>query len=369
MPTLWGRKLAKEDLANYCGEISQAAGVFPFEYTDGANRSTRAVRLANAAGLEMIVLCDRGMGIYDLLFKGVQLGFKTPVGPKHPAFGSSAKGDFRDSWPAGFLTTCGLANVGSPCVDAGDDLPQHGRIASIPAENILHGGIWTADDDYELFVEGTLHESRAFGADCTLTRRISTRIGATQFWIKDTVENRGLEPAPFMLLQHINIGFPLLDENALLLLPKTITTARDIDAKQGVEYCTSFEPPVPGYKEQVFYHDCEAHDGFVRVAIINRLFDQGAGIGVYVQYKKEDYPNLVQWKMMRQGSYVCGIEPANCLVEGRAKERERGTLQFLEPGEKRNLSMEIGLLSGAKELDNMENEFEWVDDDTESSRA
>jgi hypothetical protein len=60
---------------------------------------------------------------------------------------------------------------------------------------------------------------------------------------------------------------------------------------------------------------------------------------------------------MTHGLYVCGIEPANCHVDGRVRERERGTLQNLSPGEKKVLSMEIGVLYGAKELDSMESEF------------
>ncbi|MBI3963166.1 MAG: DUF4432 family protein [Deinococcus sp.] len=45
--------------------------------------------------------------------------------------------------------------------------------------------------------------------------------------------------------------------------------------------------------------------------------------------------------MMGQGDDVLGLEPANCYVEGRAKERERGTLQFLEPGEHRDFRLRM----------------------------
>jgi hypothetical protein len=306
------------------------------------------------------------MSIYDVVFKGCQLSFQTPVGPVHPSYSAA----WRNSWPAGFLTLCGLTNVGSACIDNGEECRTHGAVGSIPAKEVKFGGDWTADGDYELFVQGSVQETALFGSDLVLTRRISTRIGETVFWIDDTIENRGSATAPLMLLNHINLGFPLLDENALLLLPRSTTTPRDAAAEAGMDDTTSFEPPSPGYREQVFYHDCEAdEEGFVRVALLNRQFDQGAGIGIYVQYKKSEFPVLVQWKMMRQGLYVCGIEPANCHVEGRVVERERGTLQLIEPGEVRNFGLEIGVLSGAKELDSMEHEFEWVEDDTEDTRA
>jgi len=36
---------------------------------------------------------------------------------------------------------------------------------------------------------------------------------------------------------------------------------------------------------------------------------------------------------MKRGTYVCGLEPSNCRVTGRADERAAGTLRYLEPGE------------------------------------
>jgi hypothetical protein len=43
------------------------------------------------------------------------------------------------------------------------------------------------------------------------------------------------------------------------------------------------------------------------------------------------------------GVHVLGIEPANCLVEGRAVERERGTLVILEPGEQRTYELQLSI--------------------------
>jgi hypothetical protein len=39
---------------------------------------------------------------------------------------------------------------------------------------------------------------------------------------------------------------------------------------------------------------------------------------------------------------VVGLEPANCHVEGRCKERERGSLVMLQPQETRTYQLEIG---------------------------
>jgi hypothetical protein len=50
---------------------------------------------------------------------------------------------------------------------------------------------------------------------------------------------------------------------------------------------------------------------------------------------------------------VCfGLEPANCRTLGRRAERDRGTLQMLSPGERREFRLELGVLSGAEEVAN-----------------
>ena len=51
--------------------------------------------------------------------------------------------------------------------------------------------------------------------------------------------------------------------------------------------------------------------------------------------------------MMAEGTYVVGIEPANCGVEGRAAERRAGTLEFIEPGEERQFEVQIEVIDGA----------------------
>jgi hypothetical protein len=70
------------------------------------------------------------------------------------------------------------------------------------------------------------------------------------------------------------------------------------------------------------------------------------GVGVYVRYRQQTLPQFVQWRMFGGGTYVLGLEPANCRVGGRAMERAAGRLQTLQPGESRSYRLEIGVLAG-----------------------
>jgi hypothetical protein len=62
---------------------------------------------------------------------------------------------------------------------------------------------------------------------------------------------------------------------------------------------------------------------------------------------------LWQWKQLGQGSYVAGVEPANCFGRGRADDRARGSLRFLKPGEQQAYSLEIGVLDSPTAIEEM----------------
>ncbi|MBK9055632.1 MAG: DUF4432 family protein [Chloroflexi bacterium] len=81
---------------------------------------------------------------------------------------------------------------------------------------------------------------------------------------------------------------------------------------------------------------------FITPAFPNRHGEQAT---VTPSWSTAQLPRLVQWHMAGAGEHVLGIEPANCYVEGRAVERERGTLQMLEPGEARSYELSLDVQS------------------------
>jgi hypothetical protein len=341
MAVLWGNKFSKQEILRRVGDIRQLAGAEPFEMVDGPARGVRAVRLRNATGLDLVVLTDRGMAIGELQYKGIPLAFLNGVGVAHPAFSEPEEKGWLRTWPGGFLTPCGLTQVGSPSQDDGEELGLHGRVAGLPAREVHWGGEWR-DDDYFVWVEGTVRQAAMFGEDISLRRRVGMWLAGSRFWVDDTVENHSFQPVPHMLLQHFNLGFPLVDAGAILDLPGHAAEPRDAIAQAGIERYNVFEVPQPGYQEQVFYHELQADaTGQVAVSLRNPLFDQGRGLGITWRYALADYPILVQWKMMGEGQYVVGVEPANCHVGGRRAERDRGTLQVLQPQAVRRYRIEV----------------------------
>ena len=53
---------------------------------------------------------------------------------------------------------------------------------------------------------------------------------------------------------------------------------------------------------------------------------------------------------MDSRNYVLCIEPANCNVEGIEEEYKKGTLEYLEPFEKRESNIEIKVLDNKEEI-------------------
>lgn len=123
----------------------------------------------------------------------------------------------------------------------------------------------------------------------------------------------------------INIGFPIVDKGSILVSPTKEVKPRDKEAEIGKEEYYIFSEPVHGFKEKVYYHTMQPDkDGYVYASIINKNIN----LGIYVKYSIKELPYFIQWKMLGEGTYVVGMEPANCLVEGRDKAVKRVDYSF-----------------------------------------
>ena len=286
-------------------------------------------------------------------YKGIPLAWRSPAGDVHPSYYDPQGFGWARSFSGGLLTGCGLTYLGAPCVDGGEELGLHGRLSNTPAVDVKTATQWI-DDRCVFTVDGAVRESILFGHDLILRRTIEIELGESIITLRDVVSNEGYHQSPFMILYNINAGWPLVDEDARLLLDAASTAPRDEEAAKGLERATMMSAPLPEFKEQVFYHDLKA-DGMGMATAL--LANMKLKLGLFVRYRQAELPRFTEWKMMGEGAYVLGMEPANCWVEGRARERERGTLQFLEPGEQKTISLQIGILDGNEAIDNFAKEY------------
>ena len=187
---------------------------------------------------------------------------------------------------------------------------------------------------------------RLFGANLVLGARVRTQLGSNTLRIEDTITNQGFRAHALSDALPLQFGYPVVSPDTELWVETEQSWPRD-DEAAGFDRHTRFEPPTPGYAEQVFFHQpAPDAEGYGRAALVNRALDFGA----YVRFRLAELPHLIQWKMMGQGAYVVGLEPANCWVEGRNVDRRSGALQFLEPGQSLSTALEIGALPDASAI-------------------
>jgi len=111
---------------------------------------------------------------------------------------------------------------------------------------------------------------------------------------------------------------------------------------------TRYGPPRPDWQPTVLVHTVRASaDGWAgplsSIDALDWALHQAASGGAALPLAVEQ---------LGYGAYVAGVEPANCFGQGRADDRIRGTLQFLEPGGQRTHALEIGVLDGTQAIDN-----------------
>jgi hypothetical protein len=352
MTTLFGKNYSRSELKQRIGHLSQIAGVRLMQLQEGQEAGVRIADVRSGSGLRFQISLDRGMDISVAEYKGMSLAWRSAQGDVHPShFDPKGLGWLR-SFPGGLMTGCGMTTAGAPSVDAGEELGIHGRLSNLPASNIQTKTEW--DGDRCVFkVGGVVREGAIFQSNLVLYRTVEVELGKSVITVHDRVTNKGFRQSPLMMLYHINLGWPLLDDGADVHLNARSMKPRDAEAEKGTASWAKISSPISGYKEQVFYHDLIAdNNGLASALLANRTL----GLGVFAQYRQKELPRFIQWKMVGEGEYVLGFEPANCLVEGRAKERERGTLQFLEPGETREFLVHIGVLDGNGAIDQFQSE-------------
>jgi len=347
MVRLFNRNWTRSEIQQLVPDPAQIARLQRVTLREGRAEGVDAVEVATGSGFAFTVLPGRGLDIARASYNGIPLFWRSYTGEvAAPFFEPQGMGWLRGAY-GGLMNTGGLTYMGSPSVDQGEALGIHGRAGYIPASNVWADADWDGDE-YRLWVRGKVAEAAALGPNIVLTREISTAMGASSLVIRDRVENRTFQRVEHMMLYHFNIGFPVLSEQARLLLNTQQIIPRDDDSRAGLDCWDRFEPPLAGRPHQLFYHELQPDaDGKAHVLLAGMPDSSGGPVGVYLSYTYDTLPWFINWKCMAAGDYVTGIEPANAWVQGRAEERAAGRLRFLEPWASVSYEVEFGVLIGS----------------------
>ncbi len=316
-------------MIKYVGHESQLYGVEEHRLCGGKGDGMRILEVNNGRGVMFTICIDKCGDMTRLYYNGKNLGFFAPCGYVSPKYYDKGGLGFLKSFTAGFFTTCGLTNVGGPCVDEGEELPQHGTIGNTPAENVMY---WIDDS---IHVKLIVRDACLFGRRLVLTREYVCPLDKDEIIIKDSVKNIGDVESPYTILYHFNMGYPLLSESSQITINHKGVTATSDWAKSQIDKALIMEEPQAGFAEQCYFYDLA--EGMAKI------YNPDINTAVTLSYNLDEMPYFTQWKMMGEGQYVLGLEPGNCNPHGRKVLRENGQLQFLQPGEEKTQTITIKL--------------------------
>lgn len=357
--------MKRTDLYRRVGNLAQVGGVELVRHEEGHSRGVRSLVFRTGSGLSFSVVPERGLDIGAADFQGIGLCWLPPKGLAGPWY---YEGDHDPhAWLrvglGGLFNTAGLVSIGVPqAVDTSSfgftqrlkaRYGTHDRIAVTPASHFSFDEHWEGDRCF-LRATGVVRQDIAYGENLSLRRSYETELGSRVVRLVDVVTNEGWFETPHQLLYHFNLGYPLVDEGAELLIaaaeePQPLGySAGDGDPDTGG--WRSVTAPQPGFTFEGYVLSPNADAaGKVGVALVNRSLR--GGLGFYVRYAREQLPTYLAWRMMREGLYAIGLEPATNPFGNPRELIEQGYPIMLAPGEERRYELEFGVLVGEAEID------------------
>jgi hypothetical protein len=349
---MFGRDMTRVELLQSVGNLSQVCGVQHCTLREGGADGVEALEVATGGGLRFQVLPGRGMDLGWLEYRGTPFAFIGKGGVAHAHLYDPHEAGWLKTFGGGFLVTCGLTHAGIPEVDQGEELGLHGRISHTPAWEVRASTRWDGDN-LLIQVSGKVRESSLHSENLVLTREIAAAGGAKSFQVLDTVSNEGFMPTPLMLIHHFNLGFPLIGRDSRFIAPilKTEPWEATPEAARSIDRCCDLEAPTPGREDAVFFHDLAADK---REMTCMGVVNSRLGLGLQLRYCKKEFPLLSQAKIMKPQDYFLALEVGNCTPEGRARMRERGQLQLLQPQQEVRFSVTVEVVEGQEEIEALE---------------
>ncbi len=329
----------------YLSSARHLARIDSFVATEGPEAGSRVLRVVNGGGLEFELHPDRALDVGRVTFDGAPYAWSSALGVAAPGLATTEDFGYLKSFGGGLLSTCGLDTYGDPSTAAdGERYTLHGRIGLQPAR-ITRATVELAPDAASgwVTIEAEIRQSQVHGENLLLTRRIRTAIGSRSLSLHDTVTNEAGRDVTHMVLYHLNLGWPLLgpgtriDTRSLEVTPENaeavaVAAAGSGSGGGGGEAWSQFGEPTADADSLVYLHTLPASSDETERHTVS-LSNPESGLALDIGFSAATLPFLHQWKCLRWGQYVMGIEPANTpSILGRADAEARGVAPTLTAG-------------------------------------
>lgn len=314
--------LGERDVRDRIGDPGQLFRIDRFVSDDGPSRGSRVFRLVSGGGLELELHPDRALDLGRVTYRGVPLAWLSPTGFSAPGLAEPSGDGWVRTWGGGLLSTVGLDSFGPSGTDGTEKFGTHGRIGTQPA-TVTRCEIV----DNTLVVEAEVRQVTAFGNSLRLVRRVTLPIGGSRIIVDDTVVNDGPDPVEWMILYHVNLGWPLLDARTEIRIP---SDAQPEPLRVG-------EPTIECAELGAQYVLREGEDTVT-------VHNPELGITLSLSYSVATLPWLNTWRLLQRQRYVMAIEPTNTAsLAGRVAARRSGDIATLAGGASSSLRLEFSL--------------------------
>ncbi len=312
-----------------------------------------------AGDLYVSILPTRGMSLYKASYKGVDLGWDSPVDEIiHPSF---IHLDERGGagWLDGFnelMTRCGFEWSGHPCSEDGRLYSLHGRAANTPASKVSVS--IEKEAPHRIVIKGLLKEKTFKFSDLEIWTTLTITPGEAGFVLTDELTNCSDYERTYQIIYHTNFGRPLLEQGARFVAPVKRVAPFNERAKQGLSTWQTYLGPTPGFDEEVFA--CELFDNADRTSVA--LHNAAGELGVALHYDTRELPSFTLWKNTdteRQG-YVTGMEPGSNYPYAYTIEKAHGRLNSLGAGQSRSFTIGFQFMTSKPEVNSVLEKIERI---------
>lgn len=296
-----GLKLQVMDNLKKTGNIEQVAFTKRIEYKNGNAAGVNAILCKNGK-LSLTLLESKALDIFDLSYGGNNMSFisKNGLVAGNPAHTPPA--EFMKYFPGGFLYTCGLENIGKP----EDGKPFHGSFSYHPSVIIKEQTV-VKDGKIVLEIEGKIRDTALFSTEIETVRNY--KIHDNKIILTDKITNLDFKEQSIIMLYHFNLGYPMLD--ACTKLTANIGSTGCRTGNCNLDKYNVMNEPVDDCQEEVFIHTF--NDDIARIEVENSELKHK----IIFTYDTRFLKYLTEWKLMKSGDYVLGIEPATSHIDNK----------------------------------------------------
>lgn len=282
--------------------LMQVASLRRYNLTEGIGKGLDIIDCDNG-NLRYLINVSKATDIMQLYHEGKNISFISKNGFKNKS------DDFIKRFEGGMLYTCGLDSVG-----VREGYEKHGTLHNMPAEIIC-----AVCNEKGITVESVIRDTELFGKNLVLKRKIFSEICGDSIVLEDELINAGYKTENYCILYHVNIGYPLLDDGAIINADIDKCLARTEWAKQNENTKFIMNYPEKNREECCYFLKIKKPE----ISFVNKK----AHKKFTLNYSNDTLPCFIEWKSMASGDYALGLEPCTTELDNLFRYKE------IKPGE------------------------------------